>query len=92
MSGVPQGSVLGSLVVLLYINDLLTEISSTIWLYADDVIIYRPIVSIDMLLLQQDLEILAQWAKDWLVTFNLSKCEHLLITNKHLPILSDYYH
>ena len=75
-----------------YINDLPTEISSTIRLYADDVIIYRPIVTTeDVLQLQLDLEILSLWAKDWLMSFNLSKCKHLIITNKCSPIISDYH-
>jgi len=82
--GVPQGSVLGPL---LYIP---TEISSTIRLYADDVIIYKSIVSTeDVLQLQLDLEILS---KDCLMSFNLSKCKHLIITNnQRLPITSDYH-
>jgi len=66
---------------LLYINDLPKGISSTIRLYADDVIIYRPIVTAaDVSQLQQGIEMLSKWAKDWLLSFNLSKCEHLTAT------------
>ena len=72
MSGVPQGSVLGLLLFLLYINDLICEISSTVRLYVDDVIIYRQIdTEEDVLKLQEDLANLSQWAQDWLMHFNL---------------------
>ena len=68
-----QGSVLGLLLFLIYIYDLPSEISSTIRFYADDVIIYRHINSNeDVLKLQEDLVKLTQWAKDWLMHFNLS--------------------
>ena len=68
------------------INDLPTNISSTIRLYTDDTIIYRIIHSADDIQkLQEDLNILHQWSKDWFMLFNISKCEHLTISNKRLP-------
>ncbi len=91
LSGVPQGSVLGPLLFLLFINDLPDNISSSIRLYADDVIIYRSIYSNeDVIHLQMDLDTLSKWALDWHITFNLDKCEHLVITNIRSPLCSEY--
>ena len=91
LSGVPQGSVLGPLLFLLFINDLPNKITSNIRLYADDVVIYRSIYSVDdVVCLQMDLDILSQWASDWRMAFNLDKCEHLVITNIRSPLCSEY--
>ena len=71
-SGVPQGTVLGPILFLIYINDLPDCVRySTIRLFADDCIIYRPIKSIeDTQLLQEDINAIAKWALSWLMKFN----------------------
>ena len=56
VSGVPQGTVLGPLMFLTYINDIHQELSSNIRLFADDALLYRPILSEqDTLILQNDI-------------------------------------
>lgn len=73
-SGVPQGTVLGPLLFLIYINDLPSNISSTIRLFADDCVIYRPISSsTDVDILQQDLNRIVTWCKQWLMSINITK-------------------
>ena len=90
-SGVPQGTVLGPLLFLVYINDMPEKISSTTRLFADDSLVYRIIRSKeDQTLLQQDLDKLQEWEHDWLMQFNADKCEVIRITNKRNPLAHDY--
>ena len=90
-SGVPQGSVLGPILFLLYINDLPTETHSHIRLFADDAILYREIKSnTDCTILQEDLNRLANWETKWLMEFNPSKCQILSVTRKKCPIKFPY--
>ena len=89
ISGVPQGTVLAPLLFLLYINDLPNHIQSTLRLYADNVLIYSTIHSIqDSYRLQQDLLTLQKWAEARRMEFNPSKCEHLMLLTNTIPFCS----
>lgn len=91
LSGVPQGSVLGPCLFLMYINDMPDSIKSNIRLFADDTIMYLTISNhTDCLTLQSDLTKLETWEKEWLMSFNPDKCEVIRITKKLKPILHDY--
>lgn len=90
-SGVPQGSVLGPLLFLLYINDIACEITSTIRLFADDLIIYREILNENShILLQNDINNLFNWSQKWSMKFNSSKCNMVLLTKAKNPIKPNY--
>ena len=75
ISGVPQGTVLGPLLFILYINDIAENTSSTIRLFADDCLVYKNIKSqSDTTTLQEDLNTMANWSKKWQMSFNPKKC------------------
>ena len=80
----PQGSILGPLLFLIYINDIVRNINSSIRLFADDtslyIIVENPIQAAT--LLNSDLSQIYTWASNWLVTFNPSKTESLLFSRK----------
>ena len=91
-SGVPQGSVLGPLLFLIYINDIVKDISSNLRLFADDCLLYRVITSEeDSALLQNDLNTIFTWSLLWQMKFNKTKCVTLRCHRIHSPILSDYF-
>jgi hypothetical protein len=75
-AGVPQGSVLGPLLFLLYINDIPESLSSTVFLYADDTSLFYPFpktqpdLSLNM---QSDLDLLSLWSAKWRMTFKAEK-------------------
>ena len=83
-AGVPQGSILGPLLFLLYINDIVSEIGSNIRLFADDTSLYIVVEHPETaaLRLNIDLEIISDWAKKWLVSFNPNKTDTMIISRK----------
>ena len=90
-SGVPQGSVLGPILFLVFINDLPKAINSSCRVFADDMIVYREISSpTDSAALQHDLEALQCWEKRWGMSFNPSKCNTINITRKEDPLVTEY--
>ncbi len=90
-SGVPQGSVMGPVLFLLFINDITEDITSSIRLFADDSIIYRNIKSPeDQRKLHQDLLKVFEWAEAWGMNFNVKKCVHVTITKKLKPLVYNY--
>ena len=72
LSGVPQGSVLGPILFLIYINDLEDDISSRVLKFADDTKVTN---DKDKQNLQDDLEKLVKWSKKWQMLFNFGKCK-----------------
>ena len=91
LSGVPQGTVLGPMLFLLYINDITDGIDSGMRLFADDSIVYREIQSpADHHQLELDLDKLHEWASTWQMAFNVSKCAVLSITTKRKPSIYHY--
>ena len=96
-AGVPQSSILGPRLFLLYINDIVEDIHSSIRLFADDTSLYiivdNPVQAADQL--NSDLTKIHQWFNKWLVKFNPTKSESIIFPRKrikphHPPVLMDH--
>jgi len=81
-AGVPQGSVLGPLLFLIYVNDIADKLLSLTRLYADDSSLYYSASSVADIegIINHDLNLLSHWAKQWLVKFNPNKTECLFFS------------
>lgn len=91
-SGVPQGSIIGPLLFLLFINDISTKVKwSKVLLYADDLKIFLKVKSlVDFLHLQEDLDVIGSWCCENLLDINISKCKHVCFSKSRNPILNSY--
>ena len=89
--GVPQGSFLVPILVLIFINDLPDNIRSSVCLFAEDCVLCKNIYSIqDCLTLYEDLTSLEQWEADWPVKFNVAKYSMRVTLHYHKHILFDF--
>ena len=91
MSGVPQGSVLGPLLFLIYINDIPEKVRNFLLLFADDL---KLVVNAHMPdIAQKDLDVLNDWQDKWLLSFNTTdnKCKVLPVSRRGRCITNEYY-
>lgn len=89
ISGIPQGSILGPVLFLLFINDMPTVINgdTKLALYAVDAKLFRVISNINNCYeLQEQLTNLEKWSEIWRLQFNADKCKFMAITRKITPI------
>jgi len=83
-SGVPQGSVFGLVLFLIYINNIIANIHSQLRLFANDCLLRHPIHSFDdHEILQSDLDSLTSWANIWQMEFKVKKCCIVQISTLH---------
>ena len=75
-SGVPQGSVIGPILFLVYINDLPEQVKSRLRFFANDATMYLALSShIEGQIVQKDLLSLGKWEKKWDMNFHPSECQ-----------------
>ena len=91
-SGVPQGTILGPVLFILFVNDISSGMLSTVKLYVDDTKIYREISDIprETAILQSNLFHLKSWSETWQLNFNANKCEIMRVTHKRDKSVPNY--
>ena len=84
-SGVPQGSILGPLLFLIFVNDLVDDLSCDPFLFADDTSLFKTLVNYsdeEIAIINDDIKIISNWADQWRVTFNASKTTYMIFSKK----------
>jgi hypothetical protein len=94
LSGVPQGSILGPLFFIMYINDIFNNVSSetdVLYLYADDSKLGSTINNVnDCINMQAKLDLFVNWGNCWGMNFNPKKCCVMTFTNNKSPVNFTY--
>jgi hypothetical protein len=91
ISRIPQGSVLGPIQFVLYINDLPSSVDLGGCRIVDETKIFRIIDNIrDPEILQDDLKQLEKWSENWLLKFHPEKCKHIHMQRKKEPNVRKY--
>ena len=90
-SGVPQGSILGPLLFLLYVNDIPDHLSSTTAMFADDTLLYDRCPSTETSIsIQESLDQANEWCGKWLLRTNAKKCEPMKFTRARKSASCNY--
>jgi len=85
LSGVPQGSVLGPLLFIIFVNNIESGLSSKVLKFADDLKVFRAITGQDEhISLQKDLDELVKWSEEWQMKFNFDKCKIMHVGKQHM--------
>lgn len=80
-SGIPQGSVLGPTLFTIFVNDVPTQVTNSVMLFADDTKLYCRAPGTARL--QDDIDALMRWSEKWLLSFNVSKCRVMHIGSRN---------
>ncbi len=84
-SGVPQGSVLGSVLFVIYINDIDLGLNDFFSKFADDTKISNAVLTeCDRRVLQEDLRKISDWSVKWEIRFNINKCQILQVGSRNI--------
>ena len=87
-AGVPQGSILGPLLFVIYVNDIVDQMETNPFLFADDTSLMECITDPNQSFARtnRDLERLDKWADQWRVTFNAQKTEYMIVSLQPIPL------